>query len=82
MNKHIYQKQNVYAEWHPSVVKKVNEEYHILKDGVLNKKDFSLLFENADEKLKSASEKFSKSAGNIWCIFINLFLKGISQNQN
>jgi len=50
MNKHIYQKQNVYAEWHPSVVKKVNEEYHILKNGVLNKKDFSLLFENAEEK--------------------------------
>ena len=50
MEKHVYQKQNVYAEWHPSVIKKVNEEYHILKNGILNKKDYSLLFENEDEK--------------------------------
>ncbi|MCR4938726.1 MAG: CRISPR-associated endonuclease Cas1 [Treponemataceae bacterium] len=50
VEKHKYQKQNIYAQWHPSVIKKVNEEYHILKGGILNKKDFSLLFENPDEK--------------------------------
>jgi CRISPR-associated endonuclease Cas1 subtype I-B len=32
------------------VVQKVNREYHILQDGILNKKDYALLFENEREK--------------------------------
>ena len=50
IRRHKYQKKWCYNEWHPSVAKCVNQEYHILKNGVLNKKDFALLFENRDEK--------------------------------
>lgn len=45
-----YKQQNVYREWHPCVVQKVNREYHIIQNGVLNKKDYALLFENEDQR--------------------------------
>ena len=47
---HRYQPQNVYKQWHPCVVEKVNREYHIVQNGILNKEDYALLFENEDEK--------------------------------
>lgn len=47
---HQYATQTHYHEWHPCVVEKVNREYYIVKNGVLNKKDFALLFENKEEK--------------------------------
>lgn len=50
VRKHQYQPSNTYYKWHPSVVQKINNEYHILQDGVLNKKDYALLFENEQEK--------------------------------
>lgn len=50
IRRHKYQKKVYYREWHPSIAKRINQEYHILKNGVLNKKDFALLFENKDEK--------------------------------
>lgn len=48
--KHIYQKQNKYNDWQPSILQKVNNEYHIVQDGVLNKKDYAMIFENTQEK--------------------------------
>lgn len=45
-----YQKKSVYHQWHTCSVQKIDREYHIIKDGVLNKKDYALLFENEDEK--------------------------------
>lgn len=48
--KYLYQKTNQYHTWKPCVVEKVNQEYHIIQNGVLNKKDYALLFENEDEK--------------------------------
>ncbi len=50
VSRHSYQKQGYYREWHPCVVEKVNREYHITKGGILNKKDYALIFENTDEK--------------------------------
>ena len=44
IKKHIYQKTSHYNNWHDSAIEKVNHEYHLVKGGVLNKKDFSLLF--------------------------------------
>ena len=44
--KHIYKKVVTYKNWHESALQKVNSEYHIIESGVLNKKDYSLLFEN------------------------------------
>lgn len=45
-----YKQQDVFQEWHPCVVQRVNQEYHIIQDGVLNKKDYALLFENENQK--------------------------------
>lgn len=48
--KHNYKRSEMHGKWHRGVIQKVNSEYHLLQDGVLNKKDYSLLFENQDEK--------------------------------
>ena len=50
VKRHIYQKTNVYNTWSPSIIQKVNKEYHIVQDGILHKKDYALLFENDKEK--------------------------------
>lgn len=50
VRKHQYLPSNTYQKWHVSVVQKINQEYHILQDGVLNRKDYALLFENEQEK--------------------------------
>lgn len=48
--KHVYQKSKIYNTWTPSIIQKVNKEYHIVQDGILHKKDYALLFENPEEK--------------------------------
>lgn len=50
VRKRQYIKKETYHNWHDCVVQKVNNEYHIVKDGIINKKDYSLLFENDAEK--------------------------------
>lgn len=40
----------IYHVWQTSSLKESNHDYHIMHDGVLNKKDFSILFENPDGK--------------------------------
>lgn len=41
---------NIYS-WHSSSIKKVSGEYHIIADGILTQKDYSLLFENTEKKM-------------------------------
>lgn len=50
VRKYSYAPTSKFSNWHPSVLEKVNNEYHILQDGVLNKQDYSLLFENDKER--------------------------------
>ena len=50
VKKHIYKKTNIYSKWHTSAIEKVNHEYHLINNGVINKKDFSLLFESEKNK--------------------------------
>lgn len=50
IKKYKYHKTNCFHNWHDSALQKVNHEYHILQNGVLNKKDYSLVFENDKEK--------------------------------
>ena len=50
IKKHTYQKVRKYSDWTECSIEKVNKEYHILHDGIINKKDYSILFENEDEK--------------------------------
>lgn len=48
--KHHYQKSRIYNYWHPSVIQRYSNEYHIINEGILTRKDYSLLFENEEEK--------------------------------
>lgn len=50
LQRHEYQKNDTYGKWHESCVQYINKEYHIVQKGTLNKKDYSLLFENTEEK--------------------------------
>lgn len=50
IRKNVRRPKRVYKNWHPSVVSKVNHEYHLMTDGILNRKDYALLFENEEDK--------------------------------
>lgn len=50
VEKHIYQPKEYYRNWHPCLIQKVNKEYHLTKNGIINKKDYALLFETDTEK--------------------------------
>ncbi len=53
---HIYvtrsssHRRNIYNRWHNSSVQRINKEYHLINEGVLTRKDFTLLFENEEGK--------------------------------
>ncbi|TWS95562.1 CRISPR-associated endonuclease Cas1 [Streptococcus sp. sy018] len=48
--KHEYVRLSYYESWHRSKLKLAQQQYYIVDDGILNKKDFSLLFENEKHK--------------------------------
>lgn len=48
--RNIKKKTIFYANWHTSALQYTGKEYHIINDGILTKKDYTLLFENEKEK--------------------------------
>lgn len=48
--KHHYQRMHLLHYWRPMHIQRYNQEYHMISDGILTKKDFALLFENEEEK--------------------------------
>lgn len=48
---HSYEKIHFYGKWHCSVIQKIDQNYHIINNGVLNRKDFTILFENEEKKM-------------------------------
>lgn len=50
VRRHAYIPRRSYPDWHESVVHKGHDAYHIVQDGVINRKDFSLLFEGEGER--------------------------------
>ena len=50
IKKHDYRKVRVRRNWAACIIEKIDGEYHIIQDGILNKKDYALLFENQEEK--------------------------------
>lgn len=50
VERHPYDSPSYYRKWHDCVIERVNKEYHITRNGILNKKDYALLFENEEEK--------------------------------
>ena len=50
VRKHLYAPTRIQNQWTTSVIRKSHGAFHIVQDGVINRKDYSLLFENEDEK--------------------------------
>lgn len=50
LRKHQYTVRKSFPTWHESTVSKSHGEYHIVQDGIINRKDYSLLFENDEER--------------------------------
>ncbi|QTH48647.1 MULTISPECIES: CRISPR-associated endonuclease Cas1 [Streptococcus] len=48
--KHHYTRFIYSSRWHPSQLQFANRQYYIIENGILNKKDYSLLFENEEHK--------------------------------
>lgn len=50
ISRNVRRTKSVYHLWQSSVIKEIDHNYHITKDGILTKKDFTVLFENKNEK--------------------------------
>ena len=50
LRKHIYREQKCYYKWYSSQLEKIDGKYHIVSDGIINRDEFSLLFENEEKK--------------------------------
>ena len=46
----INKSKEVYSKWKQDSVRKTDQHYHIVNDGILTKKDFTILFENENGK--------------------------------
>lgn len=51
VRRHTYTLVRRHDRWHASSVYKDHNAYHILQDGIITRKDYSVLFENNDERL-------------------------------
>lgn len=45
-----YEKRTYYKNWNVSAIQKIDQNYHLINDGILTKKDFTILFENQEGK--------------------------------
>jgi len=50
VRKHIYRQHYCYHKWHDSRMEMINGKYHIVSDGIINREDYVLLFENESKK--------------------------------
>lgn len=39
-----------YNRWHATAIQKIDRNYHLINDGILTRKDFTILFENDEKK--------------------------------
>lgn len=50
VRRHVYKSINQYSRWYGSKMQFINGRYHIVSDGIINRQDFTLLFENEQKK--------------------------------
>lgn len=43
-------KSKYYNQWKVSVIEKIDRDYHIINNGILTRRDFTVLFENEEGK--------------------------------
>lgn len=44
------EQESYYKYWHTSAIQRIDRNYHLVNDGILTKKDFTILFENEEKK--------------------------------
>lgn len=69
-----------YNYWHKSAIRKEDNEYHIINDGILTKKDYSILFENEDQKIEIPTEVTEHINIYSQIIFSSNFFNTLNQN--
>ena len=50
LRKHIYREKKCYHKWYDSQMEMIDGRYHIVSDGIINREDYSILFENEEKK--------------------------------
>lgn len=72
-------KTNIYS-WSSTGIQKINDEYHLIADGIITHKDYNLLFENPEKKMYLPQE--STECLNLYSniIFSNDFFKFAAYN--
>ena len=50
IRKYKFENQAYYKKWNISAIQKIDQNYHLINDGILTKKDFTVLFENPEGK--------------------------------
>lgn len=68
-----------YNYWHKSAIKKEDNEYHIINDGILTKKDYAILFENENQKIEIPVEATEHINIYSKIIFSSDFFKTLNQ---
>lgn len=51
VKKYKPRKMHVFTKWHKAAIEKIEHDYYIVNDGILTKKDFTVLFENEEKKI-------------------------------
>lgn len=69
-----------YNHWYKSAIKKENNEYHIINDGILTKKDYLILFENENKKIEIPAEVTEHINIYSQIIFSSNFFKTLNQH--
>ena len=50
IQKHQYKVKKLYTNWHDAKIETRNGLYHIVSEGIINKQDYGILFENTEKK--------------------------------
>lgn len=50
LRKHVYREQRCHYQWYGSQLEILDGKYHIVSDGIINREDYSILFENEEKK--------------------------------
>ncbi|WP_279166559.1 type I-B CRISPR-associated endonuclease Cas1b [Thomasclavelia cocleata] len=69
-----------YNYWHKSAIMKEDNEYHIINDGILTKKDYSILFKSENQKVEIPTEVTEHINIYSQIIFSSNFFNTLNQN--
>lgn len=50
MRRYKHENESYYKRWNASAIQKIDRNYHLINDGILTRKDYTILFENEEGK--------------------------------